>query len=51
LSCHPTAPELNPAGRLVEKIRRRVEDHVSDTLAEKQAAMERSLQAAGSGRW
>ena len=41
----PYSPELNPAERIFEEIRRWVEGEVYATLADKQAAVERYLQA------
>lgn len=39
----PYSPELHPAERILEEIRRRVEGRVYETLAAKQAAVERYL--------
>jgi hypothetical protein len=41
----PYAPELQPAARVFEELRRVVEGHVYATLEEKVAAVERELQA------
>ena len=40
----PYSPELNPAERLFEEVRRRVEGHVYATLADKVAAVEAFLE-------
>ena len=43
VSLPPYAPELNPAERVLEEVRRRVEGRVSGTLADKQAEAEALL--------
>lgn len=45
VSLPPAAPELNPAERVFEELRRAVEGRVYATLADKQAAVERELAA------